>query len=90
MPDGAVLAGAVHSLKNQQQRISVGSVVKAFQRAQLMNVPSQELLTLLLGLAKGTHHRRHLSRLTVFPGCTRKSFELIFIFILSVSRAHPG
>ena len=31
--DGAVLAGSVHSLKNQQQRIAVGRVVKALQRA---------------------------------------------------------
>ena len=29
VPDGAVLAGGVHRLKNQQQRIAVGRVVKA-------------------------------------------------------------
>ena len=29
VPDGAVLAGSVHPLKNQQQRIAVGRVVKA-------------------------------------------------------------
>ena len=28
VPDGAVLAGSVHALKNQQQRIAVGGVVK--------------------------------------------------------------
>ena len=31
VPDGAVLAGGVHRLKNQQQRIAVGRVVKALQ-----------------------------------------------------------
>ena len=41
VPDGAVLAGGVHRLKNQQQRIAVGRVVKALQRAQLLNVFSR-------------------------------------------------
>ena len=38
VPDGAVLAGRVHPLKNQQQRISVGRVVELLQRAQLLYV----------------------------------------------------
>src|ERR1019366_4034720 len=36
--DGAILAGTVHTLENQQQRISVGRVVKVLQRAQLLHV----------------------------------------------------
>jgi hypothetical protein len=31
VPDSAVLAGGVHPLKNQQQRIAVGCVVKLLQ-----------------------------------------------------------
>ena len=31
MPDSTVLAGSVHGLKNHQQRITVGRVVKALQ-----------------------------------------------------------
>jgi len=31
MPDGAVLPGSVHPLKNQQQRIAIGGVMKALQ-----------------------------------------------------------
>ena len=31
VPDGPVLAGCVHPLKNQQQRIAVGGVVKLLQ-----------------------------------------------------------
>src|ERR1039457_3333633 len=53
VPDGAVLAGRVHPLKNQQQRIAVGRAVKTLQRAQLRNVFSDQFLILLLRLAKG-------------------------------------
>ena len=86
VPDGAVLAGRVHPLKNQQQRIAVGGVVKVLQRAQLLNVLFQEFLILLLRLAKGLHDRRPLAEFDLFSGGTRKSFESIFIFIPS-SRA---
>jgi phosphopantetheinyl transferase (holo-ACP synthase) len=53
VPDGAVLAGSVHPLKNQQQRIAVGCVVKALQRAQLLNVFFQEFLIRFFDLQKG-------------------------------------
>src|SRR5664279_694135 len=43
VPDGAVLTGRVHPLKNQQQRIAVGGVVKLLQRAQLPNMFFQKL-----------------------------------------------
>ena len=68
MPDGAVLAGSIHSLKNQQQRIAVGRVVKALQRAQLLYVFSQEFLIPLLRLAKGLHSRRPLFEFDLFSG----------------------
>ena len=68
VPDGAVLAGSVHPLKNQQQRIAVGRVVKALQRAQLLNVFFQEFLIPLLRLAKGLHDRRPLSEFDLFSG----------------------
>jgi len=38
VPDGAVLAAGIHPLKNQQQRIAVGRVMKPLQQAQLFNV----------------------------------------------------
>jgi len=38
VPDGAVLAGSVQGLKNQQQGIAVGRVVELLQRAQLLYV----------------------------------------------------
>ena len=43
VPDGAVLAGSVHALKNQQQRMAVGRVVKALQRTQLIHVCFKDL-----------------------------------------------
>ena len=44
VPDGAVLAGSVHRLKDQQQRIAVGRVVKTLQRAQLLHLFSEAVL----------------------------------------------
>ena len=39
--DGAVLAGRIHRLKNQQHGIAVGGVEKLLQRAELRNVLSR-------------------------------------------------
>ena len=44
VPDGAVLAGSVHRLKNQQHRIAVGRVVKTLQRAQLLHLFFEEFV----------------------------------------------
>ena len=60
VPDGAVFPAGVHPLKNQQQRIAVGRVVKMLQRAQLLNMFRQEFLILFLRLAKGLADRRPL------------------------------
>ena len=90
VPDGAILAASVHPLKNQQQRIAVGRVVKLLQRAQLLNVFLQEFLILLLRLAKGLHNRRPILSLTLSPGRTRKSFELIFISCLRCHEERSG
>ena len=87
VPDGAILACSVHPLKNQQQRIAVGRVVKALQRAQLLNVFSQEFLYRFFDLQKGFTIVGHSLSLTFSPGRTRKSFALILIFILSAMSA---
>ena len=68
VPDGAVLAGSVHPLKNQQQRIAVGRIVKLLQRTQLLNVFFQEFLIPLLRLAKGLHDRRPLFEFDLLSG----------------------
>ena len=44
VPDGAVLSGRIHRLKDQQHRVAVGRVVKLLQRAQLLDLLLQELL----------------------------------------------
>ena len=90
VPNGAVLAAGIHPLKNQEQRIAVGSVVKVLQRAQLRNVFSQQFLILLLRLAKRLRNRRPLTELDLLPARTRKFFELIFIFIPSISTNCAG
>jgi hypothetical protein len=87
VPDGTVLAGSVHPLKNQQQRIAVGRVVKALQGTQFLNVFSQEFLIPLLRVAKGLHHCRPLFEFDLFSGSHPETFELIFIFILSAMSA---
>jgi len=68
VPNGAVLAASVHPLKNQQQCIAVGSIVKALQRAQLLNVFSQTNLIILLRLTKGFHNRRPVCEFDLVSG----------------------
>jgi multidrug efflux pump subunit AcrB len=66
--DSAILAGGVYSLKNQQQRIAAGGVVKLLQRTQFLNMFFQKFSIRFLGPAKGLHQRRPLSELDLFPG----------------------
>jgi len=68
VPDGTVLSAGVHSLKNQQQGIAVGRVVKALPRGQLRNVFFQQFLIPLLRPANGLHCRRPLFEFDLFPG----------------------
>ena len=42
MPDDAVFAGCIHSLKNQQQRITAGCIVKALPGVQRFYMFFQE------------------------------------------------
>ena len=67
VPDGAVLAGGVHALEDQQQRMAVGRVVEALQRAQLLNVFPQELLDSASSTCKGLHARRPLPEFDASP-----------------------
>ena len=62
VPDGAVLAGAIHALKDQQQRIAVGGVVQLLQRAQLRNMLFEEFFIFLFRRVHGLHNRRPLLR----------------------------
>src|ERR1039457_1411674 len=68
VPNGAVLAGGVHPLKDQEQRIAAGRVVKLLQGTQLLNVFSQEFSILLLRFAKGLHNGRPLAELDILSG----------------------
>src|ERR1700733_7759946 len=66
VPDGSVLAGAVHSLKDQEQRIPMRSAVKILQRTQLLHVVVQDLLILLCRLAIGIDNRRPFAKINPF------------------------
>jgi hypothetical protein len=50
--DGPVLAAGIHPLKNKQQRIALGRIVKLLQRTQFGNVCFQEFLISFLRFAK--------------------------------------
>ena len=68
VPDRAVLAGPVHPLEDQQQRVPVGRVVEALERAQLGDVVSQELPIALLRRGDGVDTRRPLVEVDLVSG----------------------
>ena len=68
MPDGTILSGAVHPLKDHQQRELIGCVVQLLQRAQLFHVFEEKFLVLLLRLVIGIDNRRQLAEVNLFSG----------------------
>ena len=68
VPDGAVLSTGVHPLKDQQQRVAVGGIVKLLQHAQCFNVFFQELFISLLRFAKRLQSRRPFLEFDVGSG----------------------
>ena len=64
--DGAVLAGGVHGLKDQQQGIAVGRVEQTLQRAELLDLLWEELAVCLLRLVRRLHQRRPLLQVDLF------------------------
>ncbi len=85
VPDGAIFSGGVHSLKDQQQRITVGCVVKLLQVSSTSQRVPQGAPDTAPSTCKWVSLRSATLRLTFFPGRTQKSFELIFIFAPSGS-----
>ncbi len=63
-----VFAGGVHALKNQQERIAAGRVVKALQGTQFLNVFFKEFFVPLVRLAQWLHHRRPLFECDLLSG----------------------
>jgi hypothetical protein len=68
VPDGAVLAGSVHRLEDQQPRVSIGRVVQLLERTQRANVFFKELTILLLRLVDGLNFRRPIPQVDVRRG----------------------
>jgi len=60
VPDGPVLAGRVHCLEDQQDRVAIRRVMQTSQFAQLLNVLLQKLVILLLRFAHRFHQWRPL------------------------------
>ena len=91
VPNGAVLTGGVHPLKNQQQRITIGGVVKPLQRAQRFDVVFQKLLILLLRLANGLYLRRPLVECDFLSGPHSEILGINFHLLPSaVTRCSSG
>jgi hypothetical protein len=67
MTNGAVLAGTVHPLKDQQQRVSIARIEKLLQRTQLLHVLEEKLLILLGRLVIGIDNRRPLAEVDTLP-----------------------
>ena len=55
MLDGAVLAGGVHRLKNQQQRVAVVGIKQSLPRAHLASVRFEEFLVMSFGFVEWLH-----------------------------------
>ncbi len=56
MPDGTVFSRRVHGLKDQEESMPVGSIVKLLHGAQLRNVILQKAFIMLLRLVKRIDH----------------------------------
>ena len=69
MPDGAILSGAVHPLKDHQQCELIGcGGVQLLQRAQRFHVFEEKFLVLLLRLVIGIDNRLQLAEVNLFSG----------------------
>tara|TARA_R110001606_G_scaffold395664_2_gene568436 strand:- start:51968 stop:52192 length:225 start_codon:yes stop_codon:yes gene_type:complete len=67
MLDGAILACCIHDLKNQQQGISIGRVIKLLLLALHQNLLLQVFFVFFLKVIKGLIRVGRLSSLTFLP-----------------------
>ena len=72
--DGAVLAGGVHGLKNQQDGVAVAGIKQALERAQFLDVAGEDFLVILLRLVEWLHFRRPLFELHLFAFANAELF----------------
>ena len=81
MPDGAILSRRIHRLKDQQDCVTVGCIMKPLRslssRRVLPTVPCSASL-----IVYGSMFVGHFPRSTLCPSRTRKSFECIFSLLL--------
>src|SRR5689334_87067 len=66
MPDGAILAGRVHRLENQQHGIFVGGIKTLLQTIEPLDVIAQHLLIVILGLINRLDARGPFAQMHAF------------------------
>ena len=70
MPNSAIFARSIHTLKNQQQGITVGCVVKILQSTQLGNMFSQNFMIPLLWITKWLLQRQPFLKIDFYSRAT--------------------
>ena len=95
VPDGAVLSRRVHRLKDQQDGVTVGRIVKLLERAQSGDVIFQELAIVLLRIVYRLHPGRPFSQIDRVAFFDAKVVRIDFHFhscgdALRASRSQDG
>ena len=68
VPYGAIFAGSVHALEDEQERMAVGCVVKLLQCAEIAHVLFKQLLIVLLRFGQCRSRRRPLAQVELLAG----------------------
>src|SRR2546426_3422753 len=76
--DHAVLARSVHGLEDDQQGAAVRGVKHVLQRSEILGVPPEQLLIMLVGLVERLDEGRPLVELDVRGGCNVKLVRIDF------------
>ena len=84
MPDDAVLAGRVHALKNQQERVTVGCVMKLLKCAEFLHMFFKQLLILLLRMGQFRGNRRPPAQVKLFARRRAVILRIYFHPVLAI------
>jgi hypothetical protein len=78
MPDGTILSGRIHGLKDQKHRMAVGGVEELLLCAQLLNMIAQNFLILILRFIYGIDPGRPLIEIDLISFLYSKVFFINF------------
>jgi hypothetical protein len=62
VPNGAIFAGSVHALEDEQERMAVGCIVKLLQCAEILHVFFKQFVIVLLRCGQCRSSRRPLAQ----------------------------